>query len=235
MSTNRSRHIAAALGVSMALALGAAGVSYAVEQAPRQLQPNTQTARPDQDRQNDRAGRRQQFEDRARDRLEGRLGYLHSALKITAAQDRLWNAFADVVRDEQGNAGARFDRGRGAGPDRGPDRGANRGFDRGRDRDRGADRDRDRDAPSVVDRLERRQQNLADRSTQMNKLLTALRPLYAALSPEQKRLADENLFRPERQRMADSGRFGRGRFGGDRFYGDRFGRGPFGGPDNQYR
>jgi len=223
MSSLKSRRVAA-LGVGIALALGAAGVSYAVEQAPRQTQPNAQAAQPNQDRQTDR---RQRIEDRMRDRLEGRLGYLHSALKITQAQERLWTDFANAVRDQERDFAMRVDRGR----------------------DQIGRRDRDRGEPSVVDRLERRQQQLANESQQMNRLLTTLRPLYAALSPEQKQLADENLFHPERQRFAGMGRFrgdrdgnyyGDGRFGGDRFYGDRFGRGPggagdrFGGPYDRF-
>ena len=215
MSGISARRAFATLGMSLAVAAGAAGLSYGADQAPRTLPANPQAQNdrdaapaPGLDRRDDRYG----LNDRARDPLERRLDYLHRTIGITQAQERLWMNFADAVRAEQST------RERGPGFQRGPGRGPGPN----------AARDRDRQAPSVVDRLEQRQQRLTDESSDVNRLLTTLRPLYAALSPDQKRLADENLFHPERERFAGfgGGRFGRGRFGdGGRFGGppDRFG------------
>jgi LTXXQ motif family protein len=215
------------LAVSLALAAGAAGLSSAADQGPRPLPANPQAQAP-QDRnappapglgRNDgRAGANA----RARDRLDRRLDYLHRTIGITQAQEQLWRNFADAVRAEQGAGGPRPGVGRGQGPGRGP------GFGGGGERQ----------APSVVERLEQRQQRLTDESNDVNQLLSALRPLYGALTAEQKRLADENLFHPERERFAGFGRFGR--FGRDGFGRDGFGRfgGPrdgFGPPDDFYR
>jgi len=132
------------------------------------------------------------------------------------AQARLWDDFANVVREtaERGPI-------RGSGLDR--DRNVNRGApdNRAGEQFRGRD-DARRDGPSILDRLERRQEVLAQQSDRMNRLVTALRPLYAALSADQKRTADRELFQPR-------GDYGRGRF--TRF--DRPGNRPF--YDREYR
>ena len=60
------------------------------------------------------------------------------------------------------------------------------------DRERGA-------AGSVVQRLELRERVLEQRSADLDRVVRALRPLYASLSDEQKRTADQLLFRPEQR------------------------------------
>jgi hypothetical protein len=100
---------------------------------------------------------------------------LHERLHITPTQERLWITLANVLHDEA--------------QDR-PDR---RDFN-----------DR-RGSPNVVERLEQRQHRLADRTQRMDHILSALRPLYASFSEEQKRTADRLMF------QADGGR-GRGGF-----------------------
>ena len=129
---------------------------------------------------------------RFEDRLERRLDFLHSELRITPAQEQAWAAFADAVRREGG-----MDR------DQVRDR---------RDEFRGGP-DARSDRPGIVERLERRQQGLEEQSAYYDRLLSALRPLYATLSDDQRRAADENLFSP--------GRDDRGRRGGPRRYGMR--------------
>ena len=213
MKRNRMR-AAAALGVSVALAAGAAGVAYAADRAP----PAAPQAQQDRDN-GPNAGRR----DRTADFLERRLDYLHRTIGITQAQEQLWTDFASAVREVQEDRpgpGPRFDRGPRMGRD----------FDRGPGPRQNLDRNRDRDEASVVERLERREQRLNDQSADLNRLLGALRPLYASLSPEQKRAADANLFHPERQRFAEFRRrgprlnnFGDGRYGFD-----------YGQPDGQF-
>jgi protein CpxP len=134
--------------------------------------------------------------DRRSGRLERRLEFLHSELNITPAQQQLWDAFADAVRREAADARNDFrDRRDGfRGPNGRPGR------------------------AGIVERLERRQQDLAEQSAHYERLLSALRPLYAALNDDQRRAADENLFSPGR---ADRGRRGFRRFGMN----DGFGRG----------
>jgi hypothetical protein len=60
--------------------------------------------------------------------------------------------------------------------------------------------DRERGATgNVVQRLELRERMLERRSADLDRVLRALRPLYASLSDEQKRTADQLLFRPEQR------------------------------------
>ncbi len=47
--------------------------------------------------------------------------------------------------------------------------------------------------PSAIDRLERRQQFLADAAQRTGAVVAAAKPLYASFSPEQKQTADELL------------------------------------------
>jgi hypothetical protein len=60
--------------------------------------------------------------------------------------------------------------------------------------------DREREAAgNVVQRLELRERVLERRSADLDRVLQALRPLYASLSDEQKRTADQLLFRSEQR------------------------------------
>jgi len=199
-----SRRLTSALGLSIAVAIGAYSMSSA-QPAPRPLPGNPPY---NQDRGGPPDRRDDSQYNRRDDRLERRLDYLHSELRITPAQQRLWDDFANVVRETAEREGVR-----------GPDFDRDRNGYRGQQGDRGQYRGRnDRDAPSVLDRLERRQEILSQQNDRLNRLVTALRPLYAALSPDQKRTADRELFQPR------DGGFGRGRFtqfdgrGGRPFY-----------------
>jgi hypothetical protein len=186
--------------LSVGIGLIAAGASFGAQTAPRQLpaspQQNQAAPAPDQrtDRTADRPG------GRFANRIERRLDFLHYELRITPAQQRLWDSFAGVVRSEAGQVRDRLARGSG-GP--GPDGSR-------------ADNDR-REPPSVVERLEQRQQRLANQTTRVDRLLGALRPLYTALDANQKRTADRlmfqqdfNRFRHGPGRFAMNGRFNRG-------------------------
>jgi hypothetical protein len=189
MSRITSRRAAAGLGIATAMAMAAGIQISSAQTAPRPL-PNLQNQQQDQQygRGNDgqyggqsdlRGGR---GFGNPQDRLERRLAFLHTRLRITPAQERAWTAFAAVLQDE-----AR---------------------DRNRDSGRGFD-DR-RGAPSVVERLERREQRLADGTQRADHILGALRPLYASFSEEQKRTADRLMFMPGGARgFGDRGRGGR--------------------------
>jgi protein CpxP len=203
MNLRSSRSALLALGIGAALTAGLVPLVSAAQ--PQQLPANPQTNRtaPPPDR-----GDARDFDRRAEERLDRRLDFLHSELHITPAQEQAWAAFADAVRGE-----GQQDR------DRSGDR---------RDQFRGGPDGRG-ERPGIVERLERRQQRLEDESAHYERLLRALRPLYAALNEEQRQAADENLFSPGREDRFRRGprRFGvDGRFGGEDFSGS-FDR-PFG-------
>jgi hypothetical protein len=189
-----SRRLLTALGVSVAVAIGASSMSSA-QPAPRPL-PGNPTYNQDRGGPPDRRDDRQYS--RRENRLEQRLDYLHSQIRITPAQQRLWDDFANAVRETSDRIA-----------DQRPGFDRDRGGYRGRPDDRADQYRRDndrRDAPSVLDRLERRQDILARQNNRLNRLVTTLRPLYDALSPDQKRVADRELFQP------GLGDYGRGRF-----------------------
>ena len=201
MNLKSSRSALIALGIAAAAIIGLAPVVGSAQTPPQQLpaDPN-RVAPPPSDPADPRGFDRRA--NRFEDRLERRLTFLHSELRITPAQEQAWAAFADAVRSEAQVGRDQF-------------------FDRREAFRRGPD---GRDAPpSIVERLERRQQGLEDRSAYYDRLLNALRPLYAALNDDQKQAADENLFNPGRD---NRGPRGWRRYGFDRDYG-RFGRGSY--------
>ena len=116
------------------------------------------------------------------ERVEARLAYIRTALKITDAQQAQWNAFAETLRNQARAADQRMQEFRSQ-------------------REQGATRER----PNAIARLEREQQRHAESATRINERLAVQRPLYAALSTEQKAIADEVLA-PRRH----GGHFGRG-------------------------
>lgn len=109
------------------------------------------------------------------ERVEARLAYLKTALKITDAQQPQWEAFADTLRKHAREREARIAARRTqAGPAKHHAR------------------------ASAIERLERRQARLAAASARLDEVLTAAKPLYAALSPEQQKIADELMDRQRR-------------------------------------
>lgn len=111
------------------------------------------------------------------ERVEGRLAELKTALKITDAQQPQWNAFADTLRKHA----------------------------REMDQRRQAQRSQMAQEPEVakptaIDRLQFRQERLAAASARLSETLAVAKRLYAALTPEQQRLADE-LLAPRRNGM----------------------------------
>jgi len=109
------------------------------------------------------------------DRVEARLAYLKTALKITNAQQTQWDAFAETRRKQARAATERMQAHR----------------SQMAERQKGAQ-------PTAVERMERRQAMLAAASTRLNETLAAVKPLYAALSPDQQKVADE-LLAPRRR------------------------------------
>ena len=100
------------------------------------------------------------------DRFEGRLAFLKTELKITDAQQPLWNAFADAIRTNATTMKAETQAMHGR---------------------VGAD-------VSLPDRVLAQANAFAAHAEEMLKLKAALDPLYAAFTPEQKKTADEIVF-----------------------------------------
>lgn len=122
------------------------------------------------------------------ERMEARLAYLKTALKITAAQEAQWNSFADTLRQHARDADERY-KARHAQHERGVKR----------------------TSLTAIERMERRQARLAAKAERLKKTLTAAKPLYAALSPEQQQIADELVARRGRSRgFRHDGWHGRG-------------------------
>ena len=105
------------------------------------------------------------------ERVEARLAYLKTALKITDAQQAPWDAFAATLRKHASEADQRMQARRAEGAAR---------------RDRGT-------RPTAIERMERGQARLVAASTRLAETLAVAKPLYAALSPEQQKIADELL------------------------------------------
>ena len=104
------------------------------------------------------------------ERVEARLAYLKTTLKITDAQQSQWDAFADTLRKQ-----------------------ARAGDERMKARQAQMAEGRKGTPPTAIERMERAQTRLAASSTRLNETLAAAKPLYAALSPEQQKVADELL------------------------------------------
>jgi protein CpxP len=102
------------------------------------------------------------------ERVEARLAYVRTALKITDAQQAQWDAYAAVVRKQAKEADARMQ-------ERRAKMAANT----------------ERKRPTAIERLERQQAFMATASTRIGERLTVQKPLYAALSPEQQQIADK--------------------------------------------
>jgi Spy/CpxP family protein refolding chaperone len=162
---------------SIVSALVAAG--FAVATAPLTM---AQTANPPADEPQVRhhAQRLQHGQHAARlpgERIEARIAYLKTALKITDAQQPQWNAFADTLRKQAREMDQRIQA-------------------RRSQRAQGPKHAK----PTAIDRLQFRQERLAASSARLNETLMVAKPLYAALTPEQQTVADE-LLAPRRHGM----------------------------------
>ncbi|MEM5439826.1 Spy/CpxP family protein refolding chaperone [Paraburkholderia diazotrophica] len=98
-------------------------------------------------------------------RVEERINYLHSQLKITSAQESQWNAFADVMRSNSETMGNLF-----------AQRRANPNM-------------------SALDDMKGYAEITQAHADGSKKLVDAFEPLYTSFSPEQKKLADETFRR----------------------------------------
>jgi hypothetical protein len=120
------------------------------------------------------------------ERIEARLAYLKTALKITDAQQAQWDAFADTLRKQARDADQRMQARRSQMAEK-----------------------RKGTPPTAIERMEFRQARLAAASARLNETLAAAKPLYAALSPEQQKIADELLARGGHHAFRHRGGHGR--------------------------
>jgi periplasmic protein CpxP/Spy len=97
-------------------------------------------------------------------RVEERITQLHSSLKITPQQDDQWSKFADVMRENAHTMGDLY-------------------------RQRVAQRD----SMSALDDMKQYAQITQADADGTKRLVDAFEPLYASLSPEQKKLADDSF------------------------------------------
>jgi len=108
------------------------------------------------------------------ERAEAQLAYIRTALKITSAQQPQWDAYANVRRNQAAAMDKRFQERRAQMAQRQQQAGE---FKR----------------PTAIDRHERQRERMVQTSQRLTELLAVEKPLYAALSPEQQRVADEVL------------------------------------------
>jgi LTXXQ motif family protein len=101
------------------------------------------------------------------ERVEARLAYEKTALKIADTQQAQWDAYANFERKRAREIEQRF-----------------------KSRRWGKQWHEKRHWPNAIERLERTQSFLAQGVTRINDLLAVEKPLYAALSPEQRKVAD---------------------------------------------
>jgi hypothetical protein len=125
---------------------------------------------------------------RPTERVEARLAYVKTALRITDAQQSQWDTYVNLVRKNAQDMEQRFKAMQPGGP--------------GRPRHQ---------RPNAIERLERAQSSHAEAVTRLNQILTVEKPLYAALSPEQQKVADVVL-NPRFREMEGPSTHGRGGF-----------------------
>jgi hypothetical protein len=101
------------------------------------------------------------------DHVEGRIAFLKTELKITDAQTPQWNRFADTLRSAASSMGAMHQQM------------VQGGF-----------------PATLPDRLDLREKMLSAHLDALKSFRTAVEPLYASFTDEQKKTADELMLRP---------------------------------------
>ena len=130
------------------------------------------------------------------ERVEARLAYVKEALKITDAQKAQWNAYADAQRKLAAEREKQFGEWRQKMAERRQQRAEGKAPE-------------ERPRPSAIERLDRAGKMHADAIARVNAQLAAIKPLYASLSAEQKKVADEVLV-PQQRRHGFHRGHGRG-------------------------
>jgi len=151
-----------------------------------------QTTAPQGDAQQARPGPRaghmhRHAQVRPTERVEARLAYIRTALKITDAQQPQWEAFANVLRKHAQQTEQ---------------------FMQARHTERAQAPGAQRPALTAIDRLEQRQKMMTLASQRLDEVIAAARPLYASLSPEQQKTADEMIAKRSRGGFGHGGHRG---------------------------
>jgi Spy/CpxP family protein refolding chaperone len=115
------------------------------------------------------------------ERIEGRLAFLKTELKISEAQAPQWNAFADFMRTQAKAMQARH----------AEFRERHKAEPKAEHKDR-AER---REARPLTERLAAHEKFMEQRLDRMRAFKAAVEPLYNVLSPEQRKTADQLLAR----------------------------------------
>jgi Spy/CpxP family protein refolding chaperone len=109
-------------------------------------------------------------------RVEERIAYLHSQLQITSAQEDQWNKFADVMRDNGKTIGDLY-----------------------------RQRMEQSATTSAIDDMKQYEQITQAQADGTKRLVEAFEPLYASLSPAQKKLADASFHESRHDRAHKGG------------------------------
>lgn len=118
------------------------------------------------------------------ERIEARLAYLKTALKITDAQQAQWDNFANVLRTQAREMDKRIQEHR-AEPNQ----------------------PRPNVTVTAIDRLERMEARMQQRAARLNDVIGAAKPLYASFTPEQKQIADQMVAKAGHRHGHRDGRF----------------------------
>jgi hypothetical protein len=172
--------VAAAFSVTVPAAFAQSAETADTPEIVAQATPSTESAAPQRGASEQRAFRMPS------ERLEERLTRIRAALQITEAQQGEWDQFANVLRKHAREMDQRIQ-------------------SRMAQRDQAGAQRPERLQMSAIERLERQQQRLAQRSARLNEVVDAAKPLYAAFSPEQKQIADQMLSRDGHRRGPHGG------------------------------
>ena len=154
--------LALVLGATAACTSGYAQAPAPANQAPAATAPQ-QTPQRDRDHMQGRRDSQHRFDFAAR--AEARIAYVKAELKITPAQQAAFDRYAQVIRDNAAATQKTFQDMRG-----------------GRDRIQNM---------NAIERVEQRAKMAQLHDQQQQQYLAAFRPLYASLSPDQKKVADD--------------------------------------------
>jgi hypothetical protein len=125
------------------------------------------------------------------DRIDGRVAFLKAELKITPAQESKWKDFEKVLRDQAAERRLAGEKMRAEMQAR---HAAHRqAVEEARAKGQPLPPPPARPQLSAVERMERQQKFMKARLESQEKLLDAFKPLYAVLTDEQKKTADELL------------------------------------------
>lgn len=139
------------------------------------------------------------FQGQRADRIDGRVAFLKAELKITQAQQGKWDDFEKVLRSQAAERQAQAEKFRAERQARHAE------FQKQAEAAKAAGQTvqrPERKHVSAVEKMEMRQKMMKAHLENQEKVLDAFKPLYASLSDDQKKTADEL--------------FGRGGFGGHR-------------------